>query len=135
MNGPAVAGLSDLIAVSWFTAASDSALVQTAFSSDGGQTFGRPLRVDDGNPLGRVDVVMLDEKSALVSWLERDTDHARIALRRVTPSGVTQPTFVTTTSQARSSGFPRMVSIDGEIILAWTEGDEPSRIGTAVIAK
>ena len=135
VNGPAVAGLSDLIAVSWFTAASDSALVQTAFSSDGGQTFGRPLRVDDGNPLGRVDVVMLDEKSALVSWLERDTDHARIALRRVTPSGVTQPTFVTTTSQARSSGFPRMVSIDGEIILAWTEGDEPSRIGTAVIAK
>ncbi len=135
MNGPAVAGLGDLIAVAWFTAASDRAQVQAAFSSDGGRTFGRPLRVDDGNPLGRVDVVMLDEESALVSWLERDPDRTRIALRRVAPSGVSQSMFVATTSQARSSGFPRMAVVDDDIILAWTEDDEPSRIRTAVIAK
>jgi hypothetical protein len=135
VNGPAVAGLGDLIVVAWFTAASDRAQVQAAFSSDGGRTFGRPLRVDDGNPLGRVDVVMLDEESALVSWLERDPDRTRIALRRVAPSGVSQSMFVATTSQARSSGFPRMAVVDDDIILAWTEDDEPSRIRTAVIAK
>ncbi len=135
VNGPAVASLGNRIAVTWFTAASDSTRVQTTFSSDGGKTFSRPLRVDDGNPLGRVDVVMLDEESALVSWLERDGDHVRIALRGVSPSGVSPTTSVATTSDGRSSGFPRMVSIDGEILTAWTEGGDPSRIGTAVIAK
>lgn len=135
VNGPAVASQGKLLAVAWFTAARDSTRVQVAFSHDEGQTFERPLRVDDGAPLGRVDIVMLDEESALVSWLERDADRAKIALRRVTPSGVARSTFVATTSQARSSGFPRMVTVDEEIILAWTEGNDPSRIGTAVIQK
>lgn len=135
VNGPAVASQGKIVAVAWFTAADDTARVQTAFSTDGGETFGRPLRVDDGNPLGRVDLVMLDGESALVSWLEHDADRARIAVRPVTPSGVSQSRFVTNTSQARSSGFPRMVTADGEIILAWTTGDEPTRIGTAVITK
>ncbi len=135
VNGPAMAGAGDLLVVAWFTGAADRALVQAAFSKDAGRTFERPLKVDEGSPLGRVDVVMLDEESALVSWLERGPDSTRIALRRVTPSGVSQSTFVATTSQARSSGFPRMAMVDDEIILGWTEDDEPSRIRTAVIAK
>lgn len=135
VNGPAVTGNGDLVAVAWFTAAADRAQVQVAFSTDAGRTFGQPLRVDEGSPLGRVDMVMLDHGSALVSWLERDQDRARIALRRVTPSGVSPSTFVATTTQTRSSGFPRLAATDQDIILAWTEGDQPSRIGTAVIPK
>ena len=135
VNGPAVASRGTTVAVAWFTAAGETARVQVAFSTDGGATFGRPLRVADGNPLGRVDVEMLDGESALVSWLEHDADRARIAVRPVTSAGVAPSRFVTETSQARSSGFPRMVTTDGEIILAWTTGDEPTRIGTAVISK
>jgi hypothetical protein len=135
VNGPALTESRDLVAVAWFTAAADRSRVQVAFSSDAGQSFGNPLRIDDGDPLGRVDVVMLDDASALVSWLERDGDHARIALRRATPSEISPSTFVATTSQARRSGFPRMVAVGDEIILAWTEDDEPSRIITAVISK
>jgi hypothetical protein len=136
VNGPAAdAGGGDLIAVAWFTDAADSARVQVAFSRDDGRTFGEPQRVDDGDPLGRVDVVMLGEESALVSWLERDADRARIVLRRVTPAGISPSKLVATTSRARSSGFPRMVAVDDQAVLAWTEGGDPSRIGTAVIRK
>lgn len=135
VNGPAAASEGKTVAVAWFTGADDTARVQVAFSTDGGDTFGRPLRVDDGAPLGRVDVVMLDEGLAVVSWLERDADHAQLALRSVAPSGISQSRFVTSTSPARSSGFPRMVTTGGETILAWTTADEPTRIGTAVITK
>jgi hypothetical protein len=33
--------------------------VQIAFSTDAGATFGKPVRVDDGQPIGRVDVLRL----------------------------------------------------------------------------
>lgn len=135
VNGPAVAAEQDHIAVAWFTAAQGNARVQASFSTDDGLTFGRALRVDDGNPLGRVDVVMTDRRSALVSWIERDEGGARIAFRRVTPAGVSQSTFLATTSPTRSSGFPRMVATDDLVVLAWTEGDESSRIGTALISR
>jgi hypothetical protein len=135
VNGPALAGAGNRVVVAWFTAAAGRPQVQAAFSDDGGVTFGPASRIDDGDPLGRVDVVMLDEDSALVSWLEGSGDRARIALRRATRSGVSQTTFVADTSPARSSGFPRMVAAGGQVFLAWTSRGEPSRIGTAVISK
>ena len=134
VNGPAVAGQGDRVAVAWFTAARGDAVVQVAFSRDAGRTFGRPLRVDHGNPLGRVDVDLLEDGSALVSWLENDEGRAQIFLRRVNPSGALQSIPVATTSQARSSGFPRIVRFGNEIILAWTEAGDPSRIVTATVS-
>jgi hypothetical protein len=134
VNGPALASRGDVVAVAWFTAAREAALVQVAFSRDGGRTFGPPLRVDHGSPLGRVDVLLLDDGSALVSWLERDDSHARLLLRRVTPARALPSIVVAATSPARASGFPRMARLGHEIVLAWTETGEPSRIVTAALA-
>jgi hypothetical protein len=133
VNGPAVAAQGDLVAVAWFTAAQDSASVLVAFSRDGGGTFGPPLQVDHGKPLGRVDLLLLENGTALVSWLEHDEGQARIVLRPVTPSGALPSTVVARTSQARSSGFPRMARIGNEVILAWTEAGDPSRIAMAAL--
>jgi len=38
-----------------------------------------------------------------------------------------------TTSAARSSGFPQMISLGDRLVLAWTEATEPSRLRTAVL--
>jgi hypothetical protein len=134
VNGPAAASQGDLVAITWFTAAQDTAVVLVAFSRDGGRTFDPPTRIDNGDPMGRVDLVLLDDGSALVSWLERRDDRARIYLRRAQPSGPLQSTLVASTSESRSSGFPRMVRLGNEIVLAWTEPGEPSRIRTAVLS-
>ena len=134
VNGPTVAAQGDLVAVAWFTAAQDDASVLVAFSEDGGRSYGEPLRVDHGSPLGRVDVVLLDQGTALVSWLEHDEGQARIVVRPVTASGALPSTVVARTSQARSSGFPRMARLGDEIILAWTETGDPSRIVMAALS-
>jgi hypothetical protein len=134
VNGPAVAGQGESVAVAWFSAAQDAAVVQVAFSQDGGRSFDRPLRVDHGSPLGRVDVLMLGDGSALVCWLEREDGEARIYLRPVEPSGALESTLVAPTSPARSSGFPRMARFGNEVILAWTVAGEPSQIATAVFS-
>src|SRR5262249_36257433 len=71
VNGPEGAAQGDPVAVAWFTATRDTARVNVAFSTDGGETFGVPIRVDDGQPAGRVDVELGADGRALVTWIER----------------------------------------------------------------
>ncbi|HSG41401.1 MAG TPA: exo-alpha-sialidase, partial [Thermoanaerobaculia bacterium] len=101
---------------------------------DGGATFGPPALVDANKPIGRVDLVLDGNGSAIVSWGAADGDGAEIRLRRVGPKGrMGPPHSVAATSAARSSGFPRMVLQGDRIILAWVEDKEPSRVRAAAI--
>jgi hypothetical protein len=132
VNGPALEAHGDRVVAAWYAAPGDSARVLASFSDDGGRGFGRPQRVDQGDPQGRVDVVLLDDGSALVSWLENQGGAARILVRRVTASGA--PGSVVTvarTSGARASGFPRMIRSGKRVLFAWTEAGKPSRVRTA----
>lgn len=137
VNGPAVvAGDSD-VAVAWFTAAGEVPRVKVAFSRDAGDTFLDPVTVDDGNPGGRVDLVMADDGSVLVSWLERTQgEEAEIRLRRVERDGSkTSSVTLSTASAARASGFPRMVqAADGTVFVAWTDvGRNASKVSVSKI--
>ncbi len=133
VNGPAVDAFRNRVAVAWFTAANDSPRVKLAFSTDGGATFGAPLRVDQGNPAGRVDVALLDDGGALVSWIERaGGDDAVVRLRRVRANGESaQPTTIAQSSAARASGFPRMVVSGSHVVFAWTTPTRPSAVRVA----
>lgn len=133
VNGPAIAASGPRVAVAWFTAAGGTSRVKLAFSPDSGASFGAPVVVDDGRPLGRVDVAVVGEQ-AVVSWLEETEGGAALRVRSVGPEGERGPTLtVAESSAARSSGFPRMVASQGELVLAWRDGNEPSTIRTAVV--
>lgn len=131
VNGPAIAASGDRVAVAWFTAANDEPRVLVAFSEDAGQTFGEPVRVDAGRPLGRVDVVLLDDGSALVSEIEELASGAEIRVRRVRPGAAGDSLVVAATAAGRSSGFPRLARLGDRVFVAWTEVGPPSRIRTA----
>ena len=127
INGPAVAARDERVAVVWFTAAGGEQIVNVAFSDDAARSFGAPTRVDDGNPAGRVDVVLLRDGSALVSWLERTGgEGAEVRVRRVGPRGqLLETASPTRPFSERATGFPRLArASDGAIILAWTDGAE-----------
>ena len=133
VNGPAIAAHGERVAVAWFTGAQSRERVSLAFSQDGGASFGAPLPVDEGKPLGRVDLVLDAEGNAVVSWLERaEGDSARVLLRRVHADGTRAPALeVARTAAARASGFPRMVPVGDELMLAWTDPTTPSRVRLA----
>ena len=69
VNGPTVVTDGTRVAVAWFTSAADTPRVKVAFSQDAGGTFSQPIQVDDGETIGRVDVLLLPDGSALVCWL------------------------------------------------------------------
>jgi hypothetical protein len=152
VNGPAIDALESRVAVAWFTAAAppapeadspgsagqgersaesetehghgagDAGRVLVAYSDDGGATFGEPVRVDDGAALGRVDLELLTDGTALVTWLERTPDGAEVRFRTVHPSGDRGGSLpLATSSAARVSGFPRMAARGNRILFAYTE--------------
>lgn len=134
VNGPAVEARGDQVAVAWFTGAGEVPRVSLAFSPDQGASFSEPIRVDDGDPIGRVDVV-LDASGALVSWIERVGDGAELRVRRVALDGALEPPMVVARlSSARASGFPRMIAVDDDLIFAWTDaGGEATRVRAAYL--
>jgi hypothetical protein len=121
VNGPAVAAAGRNVAVAWYTAAGNAPRVKLAFSSNAGERFAAPITVDSGNPVGRVDVLLLGDGSAMVCWLEKLTGGGEVRVRRVWPDGRRgEAVTVSTTGTARSNGFPQMVRAGNSLIFAWT---------------
>jgi glycerophosphoryl diester phosphodiesterase len=134
VNGPAVDALESLVAVTWFTGAQANPSVKVAFSKNSGETFNAPIQIDDGNPLGRVDVVLISESEALVTWVENTDTEAEIRAAKVSSTGKSGDSFLLTkTSTSRSSGFPVLAKSGDNIYMSWTMADSLTKVQTAVI--
>jgi hypothetical protein len=134
VNGPALASRGADVVCVWFTTSATGAHVRAAFSRDGGRSFSPALEIGGSRPLGRVDVVVLDDGAALASWLEEKDGDAVIAVRRVDPSGAMDPVReVVVTRGTRSSGMPRLARAGEHVMLAWTDPDPSSRGRTALL--
>ena len=124
VNGPAIDADGEIAAVAWFTGANDIAAVKVAFTDDGARSFGEPVRIDLGNPVGRVDLEMLDDGTALVSWVEwSEGDEALFLCRVHRDAGCISQERLATNSAGTSVNFPRMARLGRDIYLAWTQPD------------
>lgn len=129
VNGPRVDANGNNLVVAWFTAAGNEPAVRVIFSQDGGASFGRPVRVDAGNPIGRVDVMLVNDDEAVVSWMEAGS----INVMRINKEGIrSNVKQIATTSEARSSGFPQMTKLNNQLIFAWTD-DQAKIIKSAIL--
>jgi len=132
VNGPAVDARGDTVVVAWFTAA-DKPRVRLAFSADGGRTFPDLVDVAAGQVAGRVDVALLPDGRAVVSWLEDAPGPAEIRAQPFTPEGPAGAVAVIARSDvARASGFPQMVLVDGALLFAWTRPGDPPQVQAAL---
>lgn len=122
VNGRAIDARDTTAVAAWFSAAKDIPSVQIAFSHDSGLNFGTPTRVDAGNAIGRVDVTLLEDKSALVLWMEPEGKENLLQLKRVYPNGIAEPAqTITQMSSERMSGFPQLERIGNSVYIAWTD--------------
>jgi len=129
VNGPRADAKGNNLAVAWFSSPEGNASVKVIFSDDGGTTFGKPVRIDEGKAIGRVDLVMLDNDTVMVSWMEG----SEIKIVKVNRDGSKgSPIIIASSSDARSSGFPQMTKSGNKLIFAWTD-DKEKNIKTASI--
>jgi len=120
VNGPAIDAEGSDAVVAWFTAAQSDPAVKVAFSRDSGASFDAPFRIDGGEAAGRVDTLLLQDGSAVVSWVEWTRLGEILRLCRVTPEdGCPAPQAVALNTAAGSINFPRMAGSGEEIYIAW----------------
>lgn len=118
VNGPRVDAIKNNLAIAWFSMKDQKGEVKIVFSNDGGDTFSDPIRIDEGKSIGRVDIVMIDSSTAMVSWMEGSS----IKAAKVHEDGTKEPSIViASSSDKRSSGFPQMAKAGNKIIFAWTD--------------
>ena len=128
VNGPALDARGRDVVVAWFTG-KDGGVVNLAFSDDAGETFAAPIVVDSASPLGRVDVALLEEKRAVVSWLARSGSGSEVRVATVSSKGAFEGSrTIARTSAERRSGFPRLALLAKGLAIAWVDEQEPPRL-------
>ena len=121
VNGPkADVNLSN-IAVAWFTVVDGKPYTRLAFSNNYGETFDKPINLNDNDAIGRVDVAFLDDKQVIVSYMEFDGDYAFLKVKKVSVDGkVSKPFIVSKIDAGRNTGVPQLEIINNDVFLAWT---------------
>jgi hypothetical protein len=134
VNGPMLSAQGRNVAIAWFTLEKEQGRALMAFSKDAGRAFGPPIRLDDSGALGRVDVELMPDGSAVGSWIEFADRRAQFRVRRVEASGARSPSVtVSALAGTRASGYPRIARHEDELVFAWTESaDDRAQVQTAI---
>jgi len=133
VNGPAISSNGRNVAVAWFTAPKDKDQVNLVLSTDGGKTFGKPVRIDGGMTSGRVDVVSLASGAAIVSWVERSSSGSQVRLRQVAANGVAGAPVTVPGAGLQPGSVPRIDQSGNDTIVAWTASGDKPVVHTAVV--
>ncbi|MFC4721966.1 hypothetical protein ACFO5O_06520 [Geojedonia litorea] len=135
VNGPSISALGNTVAVIWYTLQNDAPHVKLAFSNNNGNSFETPVTLSNSFPIGRVDVELIDNNSAIVTWVDNVNYETVIQMQRVYKDGSkSEPLTLAKTSESRSSGFPRMVIKDNIVYIAYTlSGKENLSVRTLAI--
>jgi len=127
VNGPKVASNSNNLAVSWFTVSNEKPTVNLSFSKSNGASFGTPIKINDDDPIGRVDVAFLNPQEVLVSYIEGDDVGTYLRIKKVSIDGkVSAPITISKIDGGRNTGVPQLEILDNEAFIVWTvfEGEK-----------
>ncbi len=135
INGPSISAHGNDVAIGWFMAKNNQGQSFAAFSSDAGRTWGNPIRLDDGSSLGKVDIEMLDDGSAVAAYIEFAGQRGQFRMRHIERSGAkSAPITIAGASGGRVGGVPRLARSGNELVFAWVETPESGGIGTVKTA-
>ena len=121
VNGPKVASNSNNLAISWFTVFNEKPTVNLSFSKSNGASFGTPIKINDDDAIGRVDVAFLNPQEVLVSYIEGDDVGTYLRIKKVSIDGkVSAPITISKIDGGRNSGVPQLEILDNDAFIVWT---------------
>jgi BNR repeat-like domain len=118
-NAAAVAAKGDHVAVSWFTGAQDKPRVEMAFSNDSGSSFTKATVLSAGHAFGYTALAMEEDGGAIVSWLERSPEGAKVMVRRVSAAGLADPVVEVAKGGKMALGYPKLFHHGNDTFIAW----------------
>jgi hypothetical protein len=109
--------------------------VRFARSSDGGRTFESPLDVDTVGAFGQVDVAVLEDATAVVTWWRRSEDNRTVlALRTVSREGALGSiTTIAENAVSQPLDVPEAVLTGDGLLVTWTDSEDRGRVRAALV--
>ena len=99
--------------------------MNVAFSDDDGKSFATPFIIENKDPIGRVDLEMLPNGDALVSWVEWIDGNEIINICRASQEhGCKAKEQLVFNASNASLNFPQLERVNEDIYLVWTQPDE-----------
>ena len=138
VNGPSADALDNNLAITWFSAANGEPKVSVVFSKDGGENFDPAINISNTQPIGRVDIAMIDKENAVVSWMESDETGEFIKAIKVNRSGEKSDVMIISSDvSSQISGFPQMELVNDKLYFVWTNkiNDKATTITAYVLTK
>ena len=122
VNGPAITAHGDLLAASWFTSAGDTSKVKLKISKNGGKEFSKEIRIDNGNPIGRIDALITPKREIIVSFIEvLPTGSGALTVKIFNEEGIQLgDNIAASVSISRDTGFPQMILFKNQLFISWT---------------
>jgi len=122
VNGPMLARYENELAITWYTSPNNIPTVNVSFSFNEGESFEEPLQVNISQPIGRVDLVWINDNEVIVSWIGLSDLKTNILSRIVSKNGQMQkPRIISEIDPGRVSGYPQMEIVNDQLFFAWTE--------------
>ena len=135
VNGPAISTFDNSSSVVWYTEIDGESKIKVAFTNDITKGFDDPILINTTDPLGRVDIEMINENTSIISYMDYIDDKAFIKLQRVDRfNGVNKSIIIDEISNTRSSGFPKINIINkNKTLISWTNSGNKNHIKTILI--
>ncbi len=120
VNGPALASSGKTVALAWYTASNEKPAIKYSLSFDNGANFQPAIEIEC-DPIGRVDIQMLNEQEAIMSWVDQSDKGAHIKVAKINADGIIgTPQIVVSTDSSRRTGFPIMTKNGDNLLMVWT---------------
>ena len=125
VNGPKAVVNSNTIAVSWFTVSNEKPTVNLSFSKSNGASFNEPIKINDYDAIGRVDVAFLNSEEVVVSYIEGNDLGTFLKIKKVSLDGrVSAAITISEIDRGRNTGVPQLEVFSDEIFIVWTFSEE-----------
>ena len=131
VNGPTIDAIENDSVIAWYTAPGNKSKVNVAFADSEG--IKKPIQISTSIK-GRVDILLRTPTLATACWIEPNGETASVMLVDVHIDGtVDNRRTIAEVSSSRSSGFPRLVKVNGGLLVAWTELDRKQGINATFL--
>ena len=135
VNGPAISTFKNSSSVVWYTEQEGEGVIKIAFSENIISGFNDPIIINAIDPIGRVDIEMIDESSSLISYMDYVEDKAYLKVQKINNiTGNNKFIVIEEISNTRASGFPKINIIDdNKTVITWTDAANEHKVKTMLL--
>lgn len=142
VNGPAIAVSDDITVAAWFTMGETGREPSVLVShSVNGIEYQEPVKVNSTYTIGRLDVCFVSEKIAAISWMEEnESENENVTYLKARTYNINTGELgaISTVAEmdgARSSGFPKMESLNGRLKFVYTAISDQGKTSIGTVTK